>query len=161
MSEATIVGPLINEAAAIRVETWIQEAVSQGATLLTGGTRQGPVITPTVLENVRSNMKVSCQEVFGPVVTLTRYHDFDDALNMVNDSAFGLQAGVFTQDVNKIFRAYRNLEVGAVLANEIPTFRADHMPYGGVKDSGVGREGVRYAMEDLTEPKLLVLHLPR
>lgn len=161
MNEATIVGPLINEAAATRVEGWIQEAIAQGARLLTGGTRQGSIIAPTILANVQSDMNVSCQEVFGPVVTLSRYHQFDEALNMVNDSTFGLQAGVFTRDVNKIFQAYRELEVGTVLANEIPTFRADHMPYGGVKDSGVGREGVRYAMDDLTEPKLLVLHLPR
>ncbi len=161
MNEATVVGPLINETAAIRVEAWIQEAISQGATKLTGGTRQGPVILPTVLENVQSNMKVSCQEVFGPVVTLSRYRDFHEALRLVNDSTFGLQAGVFTRDINKIFQAYRELDVGTVLANEIPTFRADHMPYGGVKDSGVGREGVRFAMEDLSEPKLLVLNLPR
>jgi len=158
--ESTVVGPLINEEAAIRVETWINEAVSQGASLLTGGERQGSIVSPTLLENVGPTMKVSCQEVFGPVVALSKYEDFDEAIKMVNDSDFGLQAGVFTQDVNKIFRAYRNLEVGTVLANEIPTFRADHMPYGGVKDSGVGREGVRYAMEDLSEPKLLVLHLP-
>jgi len=161
MDETTVVGPLINEQAAMRVEAWIHEAIAQGAILLTGGTRQGPTVTPTILANVRSDMNVSCQEVFGPVVTISRYHDFDEALNMVNDSAYGLQAGVFSQDINKIFQAYRELEVGTVLANEIPTFRADHMPYGGVKDSGVGREGVRYAMEDLTEPKLLVLHLPR
>ncbi len=161
MDENTVVGPLINKAAATRVEAWIHEALSQGATLLTGGTRQGTIVAPTVLAKVRSDMNVSCQEIFGPVITLSRYHDFDEALDMVNDSAFGLQAGVFTKDINKIFQTYRELEVGTVLANEVPTFRADHMPYGGVKDSGVGREGVRYAMEDLTEPKLLVLHLPR
>ena len=161
MDENTVVGPLINNAAATRVEAWIHEALSQGATLLTGGTRQGTIVAPTVLAKVRSDMNVSCQEIFGPVITLSRYHDFDEALDMVNDSAFGLQAGVFTKDINKIFQTYRELEVGTVLANEVPTFRADHMPYGGVKDSGVGREGVRYAMEDLTEPKLLVLHLPR
>jgi glyceraldehyde-3-phosphate dehydrogenase (NADP+) len=104
-------------------------------------------------------MKVSCQELFGPLLTVTPYVRFDDALAALNDSDYGLQAGIFTQDVNKIFRAYRDLEVGAVLANEVPTFRADHMPYGGVKESGSGREGVRYAIEDMTELKLLVLNL--
>lgn len=118
------------------------------------------MVDPTVMAEVRQDMKVSCEEVFGPVVTLTRYREFDQALELVNDSPFGLQAGVFTEDVNKIFRAYRKLEVGTVLANEIPTFRAEHMPYGGVKDSGLGREGVRYVIEELTEPKLLVLNLP-
>ncbi len=104
-------------------------------------------------------MKVSCREVFGPLITVTPYSRFDDALNALNDSDFGLQAGVFTQDIDKLFRAYRELEVGSVLANEIPTFRADQMPYGGVKDSGLGREGVRYAIEDMTELKLLVLNI--
>jgi acyl-CoA reductase-like NAD-dependent aldehyde dehydrogenase len=104
-------------------------------------------------------MKVSCREVFGPVVTVSRYARFAEAIAALNDSAYGLQAGVFTRDTARIFRAYRDLEVGAVLANEIPTFRADHMPYGGVKDSGLGREGVRYAIEEMTERKLLVLNL--
>jgi glyceraldehyde-3-phosphate dehydrogenase (NADP+) len=104
-------------------------------------------------------MKVSCREVFGPVVTVTPYRHFDEAITALNQSDYGLQAGVFTQDVNKIFHAFRHLEVGAVLANEIPTFRADHMPYGGVKDSGVGREGVQAAIEDMTEPRMLVLNL--
>ena len=104
-------------------------------------------------------MKVSCQELFGPLLTVMPYTRFDDALAALNNSEYGLQAGVFTQDVNKIFQAFRQLEVGAVLANEIPTFRADHMPYGGVKESGLGREGVRYAIEDMTELKLLVLNL--
>lgn len=157
----TVVGPLIDEAAAQRVEEWIEEAVRQGARVLIGGKRQGSLVEPTVLTDVTQAMKVSCAEVFGPVVTVTRYQTFEQALDMLNDSDFGLQCGVFTRNVQKIFQAYRELEVGAVLANEIPTFRADHMPYGGVKDSGLGREGVRYAIEELTEPKLLVLNLPR
>ena len=103
-------------------------------------------------------MKVSCEEVFGPLVTVSPYGKFDEALQHINDSAFGLQTGIFTQDINKIFHAYHELDVGAVLANEIPSFRADHMPYGGVKDSGLGREGVRYAIQDLTELKLLIVN---
>jgi glyceraldehyde-3-phosphate dehydrogenase (NADP+) len=106
-------------------------------------------------------MKVSCEEVFGPLVTITPYRQFEQAVALLNNSPYGLQAGVFTQDINRIFYAFRDLEVGAVLANEIPTFRADHMPYGGVKDSGLGREGVRYAIEEMTEPRLLVLNLRR
>ncbi len=157
--DATVIGPLIDEAAAKRVEQWIQEAAAQGARVLTGGKRAGSVVEATVLANVTPAMKVSCREVFGPVVTVSRYKDFAAALAALNDSDYGLQAGVFTRDINRIFRAYRELEVGAVLANEIPTFRAEHMPYGGVKDSGLGREGVRYAIEEMTEPKLLILNL--
>ncbi len=157
--EATVVGPLIDQRAAHRVEEWIGEAVSQGARILLGGKRMGSVVEATVLSNVTPAMKVSCQEVFGPVVTVTPYRQLDEAIQALNRSDYGLQAGVFTQDVNKVFHAFRELEVGAVLANEIPTFRADHMPYGGVKDSGIGREGVRAAIEDMTEPRLLVMNL--
>lgn len=157
--EATVVGPLISPSAATRVEGWIGEAVSQGARVLLGGKRMGAVVEATVLSNVTPTMNVSCQEVFGPVVTVTSYRQFDEAITALNQSDYGLQAGVFTQDVNKVFHAFRHLEVGAVLANEIPTFRADHMPYGGVKDSGIGREGVRAAIEEMTEPRLLVLNL--
>lgn len=157
--EQTVVGPLIDGGAAQRVEGWIGEAVAQGAQLLSGGTRTGSVVQPTVLSQVTGSMKVSCQEVFGPLVTVTAYDDFETVLKAVNESEYGLQAGLFTQHVGRIFQAFERLEVGAVLANEIPTFRADHMPYGGVKDSGIGREGVRYAIEDMTDPKLLVLNL--
>ncbi len=157
--EATVVGPLIDQAAAHRVEEWIGEAVSQGARVLLGGKRMGSVVEATVLANAAPDMKVSCREVFGPVVTVTPYRRFDEAIAALNESDYGLQAGVFTQDVNKAFHAFRKLEVGAVLINEIPTFRADHMPYGGVKDSGIGREGVRSAIEDMTEPRMLVLNL--
>jgi acyl-CoA reductase-like NAD-dependent aldehyde dehydrogenase len=157
--EATVVGPLIDQPAAQRVEQWIAEAVGQGARVLLGGNRRGSVVDATVLSNVKAEMKVSCQEVFGPVVTVTPYRQLSEAIAALNQSDYGLQAGIFTQDVNKIFHAFRHLEVGAVLANEIPTFRADHMPYGGVKDSGLGREGVRSAIEDMTEPRLLVLNL--
>ncbi|HMU53627.1 MAG TPA: aldehyde dehydrogenase family protein [Nitrospira sp.] len=155
----TIVGPLIDQGAANRVEGWIAEAVSQGARVLLGGKRLGSVVEATVLGNVTPAMKVSCQEVFGPVVTVTPYQEFEEAIEALNQSDYGLQAGVFTQNVDKIFQAFRRLEVGAVLANEIPTFRTEHMPYGGVKDSGLGREGVASTIEEMTEPRLLVLNL--
>jgi glyceraldehyde-3-phosphate dehydrogenase (NADP+) len=157
--ETTVVGPLIDEGAARRVEAWINEAVAAGAKARVGGKRQGSVVEATVLTDVTPEMKVSCQEVFGPVVTVTPYVKFGDALAGINDSPYGLQAGVFTKDITKAFQAFRDLEVGAVLINEIPTFRADHMPYGGVKDSGLGREGLRYAIDEMTEIKLLVLNL--
>ena len=157
--EATSIGPLIDQAAAQRVESWISEAVAEGARVLLGGKRMGSVVEATVLSNVKPEMKVSYREVFGPVVTVTPYRQFSEAIALLNQSDYGLQAGVFTQDINIVFHAFRHLEVGAVLVNEIPTFRADHMPYGGVKDSGLGREGIRAAIEDMTEPRLLVLNL--
>ena len=157
--QATVVGPVIDQKAARRIEDWVSEAVSSGAQVRVGGKRSGVMIEPTVLTDVTSSMKVCSEEVFGPVVTVTRYRRFEEALAALNQSAYGLQAGVFTRDIEKVFLAYRELEVGTVLANEIPTFRADQMPYGGVKDSGLGREGVRYAIEEMTELKLLVLNL--
>lgn len=157
--ETTTIGPVIDQAAAHRIESWIGDAVAQGARVLLGGTRMGSVVEATVLTDVTPEMKVSCEEVFGPVVTVTPYRQLSDAIALLNESEYGLQAGLFTQDVNKIFYAFRHLEVGAVLANEIPTFRADHMPYGGVKDSGLGREGISAAIEDMTEPRLLVLNV--
>lgn len=157
--ETTSIGPLIDDAAAQRVEEWIGEAVADGARVLLGGKRRGSLVEATVLSNVKPEMKVSCREVFGPVVTVTPYRQLSEAVALLNQSDFGLQAGIFTQDINKIFYAYRHVEVGAVLANEIPTFRADHMPYGGVKDSGLGREGVRAAIEDMTEPRMLIMNL--
>ncbi|MBH0191042.1 MAG: aldehyde dehydrogenase family protein, partial [Nitrospira sp.] len=157
--EMTTIGPVIDPGAAHRIENWISDAVAQGARVLLGGKRMGSVVEATVLANVTPDMKVSCEEVFGPVVTVTPYRQLSDAIALLNQSEYGLQAGLFTQDVNKIFYAFRHLEVGAVLANEIPTFRADHMPYGGVKDSGLGREGISAAIEDMTEPRLLVLNV--
>jgi glyceraldehyde-3-phosphate dehydrogenase (NADP+) len=156
---ATVIGPLIDQVAARRIEDWVAEAVSQGARVLLGGKRLGSVIEATVLANVTPAMKVSCQEVFGPVVTITPYREFREAIDGLNRSDYGLQAGIFTKDIDKIFYAFSRLEVGTVLANEIPTFRVEHMPYGGVKDSGIGREGVAAAMEDMTEPRLLVMNL--
>jgi len=112
-----------------------------------------------VVVDTRPDMKINCEEAFGPLVTVAKFSSFERAVEEVNQSRYGLQAGVFTNDVNKIFMAYRSLEVGGVIVNDVPTFRADHMPYGGVKDSGMGREGIRYAIEEMTEPKVLVLNL--
>ena len=151
------VGPLINEDAARRVETWVQEAVAAGARVLTGGSRDGAGYAPTVLTDVPPTAKVSCEEVFGPVVVLETVDSVDEAFERVNDSRFGLQAGVFTRDLQVAFRAAQVLEVGGVIIGDVPSFRADQMPYGGVKDSGVGREGVHAAMEDLTVERVLVL----
>ncbi|MGY1704724.1 aldehyde dehydrogenase family protein [Geodermatophilus sp. SYSU D00697] len=155
--DATDVGPLIDEAAARRVEGWVEEAVAAGATLLTGGDRDGAAYAPTVLTGVPATARVSCEEVFGPVVVLDAVDSLDEAFARVNDSRFGLQAGVFTRDLQVAFRAAQELEVGGVVVGDVPSFRADQMPYGGVKDSGTGREGVHAAMEDLTEEKVLVL----
>ncbi|MDD5545010.1 MAG: aldehyde dehydrogenase family protein [Acidobacteriia bacterium] len=159
LDESTDVGPMIHLQEAERAETWLCEAVKGGAKLLCGGGRSGAVLEPTIVTGALPEMKVNCLEIFAPVVTVSPYETFDDALHAVNDSRYGLQAGVFTRDVKSIFRAYHELEVGGVMANDISTWRVDHMPYGGVKDSGFGREGIRYAIEEMTEPKLLVLNL--
>jgi acyl-CoA reductase-like NAD-dependent aldehyde dehydrogenase len=159
LDDSTDVGPLIRESDAARTSTWIEEAVHAGARLLCGGNRKGLMVEPTVLTGTRPDMKVNSQEVFGPVVTVEPYKDFDQALRMVNNSAYGMQAGIFTRDVKLLFQAYDELEVGGVIAGDVPSFRIDHMPYGGVKDSGLGREGLRYAIEEMTEPKLLVMNL--
>src|SRR3954468_20704424 len=159
MDDTTDLGPLIRESDAIRATEWVREAVQDGATLLCGGKRHGSVLEPTVLTGTRPDMKVNCQEIFAPVVTIESYDDFSAALRRINESPYGLQAGVFTRDANRIFQAYDELEVGGVIAGDVPSFRIDHMPYGGVKDSGLGREGLRYAIEEMTEPKLLVMNL--
>lgn len=159
LDEKTDVGPLINREAADRVEAWIKEAVKDGAEILTGGRRDGQLIEPTVLAQVRPEMKVQGLEVFAPVVTVTPYRDFEDAVRVVDQSEYGLQAGLFTRDLKAVFHAYEEIEVGGLMVNEVPTFRIDHMPYGGVKASGQGREGLRYAIQEMTEPKLLMLNL--
>ena len=159
LDDSTDVGPLIRESDAARTIAWIDEAVGDGARLLCGGTRKNLVVEPTVLTGTRPDMKVNCQEIFGPVVTVEPYRDFDQALRQVNNSVFGLQAGIFTRDAKLLFQAYDELEVGGLIAGDVPSFRIDHMPYGGVKDSGLGREGLRYAIEEMTEPKLLVMNL--
>ena len=153
----TIVGPMISLAEAERVEQWVKEAVSDGANIAWGGKRKGSMFEPTVLDSVTPAMKVCSEEIFGPVVTLQSVTSVEDAVNESNNSRYGLQAGIFSSDVNSIMYAYRHLNVGGVIANDYPTFRVDNMPYGGVKDSGSGREGVRFAIQEMTEPKLLVL----
>ncbi|MFK0195655.1 aldehyde dehydrogenase family protein [Kitasatospora sp. NPDC090308] len=155
--EATDVGPLVDRKAAERVESWVEDAVAKGAKVLTGGSRDGAAYAPTVLAELPADAILATAEVFGPVLSLHRVEGTEEAFAAVNDSAFGLQAGVFTHDVQTAFRAHRELEVGGVIIGDAPSYRADQMPYGGVKDSGVGREGVRYAMDDFTFEKVLVL----
>jgi glyceraldehyde-3-phosphate dehydrogenase (NADP+) len=150
---------MIDSAAATRVESWTDEAVRAGAKVLLASRRQGNVLTPGILTNVPPDAKVSCKEIFGPVSTVAPYRDWPEAMALVNDSDFGLQAGVFTHDVTRIFSAFDALEVGGVVVNDFPTLRVDNFPYGGVKDSGFGREGVRYSMEEMSEPRMLVLNL--
>jgi aldehyde dehydrogenase (NAD+) len=155
--DGTDVGPLIDEAAARRVETWVSDAVAAGAKVLTGGTRDGATFAPTVLVDVPADAKVSCEEVFGPVLVIEAVDGVDEAFAKVNASRYGLQAGVFTRNLQTAFRAHRELEVGGVVIGDVPSYRADQMPYGDVKESGVGREGVRYAMEDYTYERVMVL----
>jgi acyl-CoA reductase-like NAD-dependent aldehyde dehydrogenase len=159
LQDSTDVGPLIRESDAIRASEWIQEAVGGGARVLIGGQRRGSMLEPTVLTGTRPDMKVNCQEIFAPVVTVEAYDDFHDAVRQVNRSSYGLQVGLFVRDAKLLFNAYEELEVGGVIAGDVPTFRIDHMPYGGIKDSGLGREGLRYAIEEMTEPRLLVMNL--
>lgn len=155
---ATVCGPVIDAASAARVMSWIAEAKRAGAKLLCGGTRRGQVIAPTLLAGVPPSLPVSCQEVFGPVAVIETWDDFDDVLRRVNDSAYGLQAGVFTRDLHRAAQAFRDLEVGGVVVNNTPTFRVDHQPYGGEKDSGLGREGIRWAIEEMTTVRILSLN---
>jgi acyl-CoA reductase-like NAD-dependent aldehyde dehydrogenase len=155
--DATDVGPLVSEEAAKRVESWVEEAVSAGAQVLTGGKRDGAAYAPTVLVGVPDEVTIACEEVFGPVLTLRKADGEEAAYAAVNDSKYGLQAGVFTKDLQTAFRAHRALEVGGVIIGDVPSYRADQMPYGGTKLSGVGREGVRFAMEDYTYERVMVL----
>jgi acyl-CoA reductase-like NAD-dependent aldehyde dehydrogenase len=158
MDPATEVGPMISEEAARRAESWVRAAVAAGAERLTGGGRTGALLEPVVLTGTRPEMQVNCEEIFAPVTTVTPYTDFDAALALVNDTPFGLQAGVFTKDVTKLMRAWHVLDVGGVMGNEIPSWRVDRMPYGGARASGLGREGVRYAIQEMTELRLLTIH---
>jgi glyceraldehyde-3-phosphate dehydrogenase (NADP+) len=159
LDDSTDVGPLIRETDAIRATEWMQEAVRGGARVLCGGGRKGSLLEPTVLTGTRPDMRVNCQEIFAPVVTVEPYVEFDEAIRLINSSPYGLQAGIFTRDAKLMFQAFEELEVGGLLAGDVPTFRIDHMPYGGIKDSGIGREGLRYAIEEMTEPKLMVMNL--
>lgn len=156
----TFIGPMISENEASRLSGWIDEAVEAGATLLCGGTRKGNMLEATLLENVPRECKANTEEAFGPLANLSKFSEFDEALKSVNDSQFGLQAGIFTRDLYKMQKAWDTLEVGGVVIGDVPSWRVDHMPYGGVKESGLGREGVKFAMEDMTEIKLLVIRTP-
>lgn len=157
---STFVGPMISDKEATRLHSWIEEAVAAGGTLLCGGGREGNLLEATLLKDVPKTAKVVCKEAFGPVAVLSTFTDYDAALAQVNDSDFGLQAGVFTRDIYKIQRAWDELEVGGVVIGDIPSWRVDHMPYGGVKESGLGREGLKYAMEDMSEMRMLIIRTP-
>src|SRR5579862_833838 len=156
-NEATEVGPLIRPAEAERVEAWTKEAVDNGAKLVAGGERKGSLLTPTILTGTKTGMKVRDEEVFGPVVLIEPYDDFEEALAEVNHSKYGLQAGLLTRDAGRILTAFRELEVGGLIVGDTPSWRLDPMPYGGVKDSGLGREGIRSAIQEMTEPRMLVM----
>lgn len=159
LDPATDVGPMIDAGEADRIDAWVKDAVADGARVLTGGRRLGPcAYAPTVLEGVLEAAKVCAQEVFAPLVALYPFSKFDEALAAVNRSRYGLQAGVFTNNLPHTLQAYDRLDTGGVIVNDVPTYRIDHMPYGGVKDSGIGREGPRYAIEEMTEPKIVVIN---
>ena len=158
--EATFVGPMISEADAARLLGWVEDAVGAGARLLCGGRREGALLRPTLLEGVPRELPLCAEEAFGPVAVLSPFSDFDEALREVNDSKYGLQAGVFTRDLYRAQRAWDTLEVGGVVIGDVPSWRVDHMPYGGVKDSGLGREGLRYSIEEMTELRLMVVRTP-
>ena len=157
LDPATEVGPMIDEAAAQRAEGWIAAAVRDGARVECGGGRARAVLEPTVLTRTSPSQQVNCEEVFAPVTTVTPYAGFDEAVARINGTAYGLQAGIFTRDVRRLMQAWERLDVGGVMGNDIPSFRVDRMPYGGSKASGLGREGVRYAIQEMTEPRLLTL----
>jgi acyl-CoA reductase-like NAD-dependent aldehyde dehydrogenase len=158
--DSTFIGPMISEQEAMRLEDWIHQAVSAGGKLLCGGTRQGVMLSATLLENVPPDQPVCAQEAFGPVAVLSRFDNFEAALDEVNNSQFGLQAGIFTRDLYRAHLAWNYLEVGGVIIGDVPSWRVDNMPYGGVKESGLGREGIRFAMEDMTEIRNLVIRTP-
>ncbi|GAA6146035.1 aldehyde dehydrogenase family protein [Thalassolituus maritimus] len=157
----TFIGPMISESEAERLHGWIKDAQDRGATLLCGGERDGNMLQASLLENVPADCELSAEEAFGPVAILEPFDDYDAVLKRVNDSRFGLQAGIFTRDIYKAQKAWDELEVGGVVIGDVPSWRVDHMPYGGVKDSGIGREGIRYAIEDMTELRLMVVRTPQ
>jgi len=157
--EKTDIGPLISEREAVRIESWVNEAVSNGASLLCGGIRNGAFFEPTILTDVQPDMKVMCQEIFGPVINVVPYDDIDQVFAQANDSNFGLQVGLFTSNLPLAMRAVHELEFGGVMINDVSTFRTDVMPYGGLKDSGLGKEGPRYAIEEMTDEKVVVINM--
>jgi acyl-CoA reductase-like NAD-dependent aldehyde dehydrogenase len=156
IDEKTDISNMIDEDNAIRIEIWINEAIQQGAKLICGGKRTGSYIEPTILVNCNNTMKVYAEEVFGPVICINPYDQIIQAVNLANDTKFGLQCGVFTNSISELDLCFKQIDVGGVIHNHVPTLRYDHMPYGGVKESGLGREGVKYAMLDMLEPKVLV-----
>ncbi len=158
MDEDTFLGPMISLEDAKRMEAWVGEAVDGGAKVICGGKRNGVFYDATLLENVEPHMKISCVEAFGPVATMQPFSHFKEAVRVVNDSVYGLQVGVFTRDIDHAWYAFNECDVGGVIINDVPSFRVDSMPYGGVKDSGLGREGIRFAMEDMSEIRLLVMN---
>ena len=160
-NEDTFIGPMISESEASRLHGWIEEAKEQGATVLCGGTRDGAMLEATVMENVPKECDASAEEAFGPLSILEPFDNYDDALEEVNNSRYGLQAGIFTRDIYKAHKAWDVLDVGGVVIGDVPSWRVDNMPYGGVKDSGLGREGIRYAIEDMTETRLMVIRTPQ
>ena len=153
------VGPMITEVAATRAEQWIKDAVAEGARALIGGRREGRMLWPTVLVETRPEMKVMCEEAFAPLVSIVTYRDFDEALRLLNDSPYGLQAGIYTQDIRKAFKAVQKVDVGGMMVNDTSIFRVDHMPYGGNKLSGIGREGVKFAIEEMTNLRMVCFNL--
>ena len=153
----TFIGPMISEKEAVRLKGWIDLAVGAGATLLCGGERDGAMLEATLLEGVPDGCDANREEAFGPLANLSKFSEWDEALAQVNDSKFGLQAGIFTRDLHKVLDAWDRLEVGGVVVNDVSSYRVDNMPYGGVKDSGLGREGIRFAMEDMSEIRNLVI----
>ena len=156
LDESVTIGPMIDQDNAERIELWVNEAVAKGAKILIGGNRDKNYYPPTILTDVKPNLPVACSEAFGPILIINSYTNFNDAIKDVNNTDFGLQAGVFTNNMNKVLGAFNQLDVGGVVINDIPTFRVDNMPYGGVKDSGFGREGIKYSLREMTEIKLLV-----
>ncbi|MFW5721024.1 MAG: aldehyde dehydrogenase family protein, partial [Bacteroidota bacterium] len=155
-NESTDISVMIDEENAKRVEEWVNEAVNNGAKILYGGKRKGSFYQPTILTNTKREMKVCALEIFGPVVTVEKFSDFSKAVEMINDSEFGLQAGVFTDSISEMNQSFNEIEAGGIIINDVPTFRVDHMPYGGIKNSGFGREGIKYAISEMMEPRLLV-----
>ena len=156
LDEKVTMGPMIDLESAERIESWVNEAAAEGAKIQTGGKRVKNYYPPTILTNVNPNLPVACREAFGPILIVNTYTNFNNAIKAVNNTDFGLQAGVFTNNMNKALGAFNQLDVGGVVINDIPTFRVDNMPYGGVKDSGFGREGIKYSLREMTEIKLLV-----
>ncbi len=156
--DAVDIGPLITQQDAERTERWIQPAIAEGATLRYGGKRKGQFLGPIVLTNTSAEMRVNCEEIFAPVVTLSSYRTWNEALERVNDTQYGLQAGIFTRDMGRIMDAWDRIEIGGLQVNSASTFRVDHMPYGGIKASGFGREGVPYTIEEMTDLRLMVIN---